>query len=63
MLSSLVTFTGESADKKVVLLLHKEKKKKKINKQSCLAVKLAVMVMEIKSLLICLSDQIAIILK
>ena len=48
-------------DTKVVLLLHKEKKKK-INKQSCLAVKLAVMVMEIKSLLICLSDQIAIIL-
>ena len=34
MLSSLVTFTGESADTKVVLLLHKEKKKK-INKQSC----------------------------
>ena len=65
MLSSLVTFTGESADTKVVLLLHKEKKKKKkkINKQSCLAVKLAVMVMEVKSLLICLSDQIAIILK
>ena len=40
MLSSLVMFTGESADTKVVLLLHKEKKK--INKQSCLAVKLAV---------------------
>ena len=63
MFSSLVTFTGESTDTKVVLLLHKEKKKKKINKQSCLAVKLAVMVMEVKSLLICLSDQIAIILK
>ena len=64
MLSSLVTFTGEIADTKVVLLLHKEKKKKKINKQeeSCLAVSLSVMVTEVESLL-CLSDQIAIILK
>ena len=37
MLSSLVTFTGEIADTKVVLLLllHKEKKKKKnLDKQT-----------------------------
>ena len=57
MLSSLVTFTGEIADTKVVLLLHKEKKKKKINKQE-----LSVSCYGNESLLICLSDQIAIIL-
>ena len=34
MLSSLVTFTGEIADTKMVLLLHKEKKKKNLDKQT-----------------------------
>ena len=62
MLSSLATFTGDIADTKVVLLLHKEKKKINKQEESCLAVRLAVMVTKVESLLICLSDQIAIIL-
>ena len=60
MLSSLVTFTGEIADTKMVLLLHKEKNKKNLDKQTravCENVS-GYHPFGNERLLICLSDQI-----
>ena len=61
MLSSLVTFTGEIADTRVVLLLLHKEKKKNLDKQTravCETVWAVIIRYGNERLLICLSDQI-----